>query len=106
MTTGLDDAIRWVHPSVRDLVIDFLHANDREHERFLRSGGAESITLALSVGGGVEGEREMPLLKSPDDWIAATDRVCELLRGTTPDRNTVLATLASLAETRAWGVRV
>jgi hypothetical protein len=98
VTTGPDDAVRWVHPSVRDLVIDFLQVNDRERARFLRAGGAESITLALSVGGGVEGERVMPLLKSPEDWSAATVRVCELLRGSNRERNTVLATLASVAK--------
>lgn len=72
--------IDWVHPSWRDLVIDRLREDATERRSFLRRCGTYGALLALSGGGGVSGERELPLLIDDADWDALTDRLGELLR--------------------------
>lgn len=71
--------VTWVHPSWRDLVIDQLCGDSEARQTFLRRCSIHGIALALSVGGGGEGERVLPLLSSDGDWDALTDRVLELL---------------------------
>jgi hypothetical protein len=72
--------IDWVHPSWRDLVIDELGADRDARRRFLGACGPYGALLALSRGGGKEGERTLPLLVEDGDWDAFTDRVGKLLR--------------------------
>jgi hypothetical protein len=67
--------IEWVHPSWRDLVIEHL-ANDRTARlRFLSRCNLHGAALALSVGGGRDGQRRLPLLVNDADWDALTDRI-------------------------------
>jgi hypothetical protein len=73
------DAVTWVHPSWRDLVIDELAASAEARHRFLGSCGLDGLLLALSVGGGGAGERALPLLVGDADWDAATGRLERLL---------------------------
>jgi len=71
--------VAWVHPSWRDLVIEEL-ATDKEARRaFLRGCSVEGILLALSTGGGVTGERSLPLLIEDADWDLAGDRAVGFL---------------------------
>ena len=58
----------WMHPSWRDLIIDHLADNPKSRFDFLGSCGPNGIQLALSWGGGVQGERRRPLLDTAEDW--------------------------------------
>jgi hypothetical protein len=71
--------IAWVHPSWRDLVIDHLSSEHEARERFLRNCSVHGALLALSLGGGHRGERELPLLQRDADWDALTDRLYTLV---------------------------
>jgi hypothetical protein len=71
--------IGWVHPSWRDLVIDELHANQADRQRFLSACGVYGVLLAFSREGGPAGERSLPLLSGDRDWDALGDRIAELL---------------------------
>jgi hypothetical protein len=71
--------VAWVHPSWRDLVIDHLSSDRASRERFLRNCSVHGALVALSIGGGVTGDREIPLLRDDSDWDALTDRLYELV---------------------------
>jgi hypothetical protein len=71
-------SVGWVHPSWRDLVISQLADDPVARSRFLERGGLEGILLALSVGGGVSGERVLPLLRDDADWDTAAARIARL----------------------------
>lgn len=71
--------IGWVHPSWRDLVIDELRSDSTARLRFLETCGANGAMLALSLQGGVTGERTLPLLNSDADWDQLGDRLHQLL---------------------------
>jgi hypothetical protein len=70
--------VAWVHPSWRDLVIDYLAHHDAVRARYLRSSSIHGTLLALSAEGGADGERRLPLLRRDRDWDAVSDRVFEL----------------------------
>jgi hypothetical protein len=72
--------IGWVHPSWRDLVIEELRGDPDARHRFLSVSGVDGVTLALSLAGGVAGERAMPLMIADADWDALGDRLHELRR--------------------------
>lgn len=67
--------VEWVHPSWRDLVIDHLAADPAARERFLSRCGVHGLLLSLSVAGGRDGQRRLPLLIRDADWDTLTDRV-------------------------------
>jgi hypothetical protein len=69
--------IDWVHPSVRDVVIEHLSGSSEDRHRFLRRTNEAGIALALSIGGGSGGERIRPLLRSPEDWEILGARLLE-----------------------------
>lgn len=71
--------IAWVHPSWRDLVIDHLSSEHEARQRFLRNCSVHGTLLALSLGGGHRGERQLPLLQRDADWDALTDRLYTLV---------------------------
>ncbi len=62
--------IDWVHPSYRDLIIDQLMSNRPMRLTYLRTGGVNVITLAISQVGGTAGERRFPLLPDLESWEA------------------------------------
>ena len=66
--------VAWVHPSWRDVVIDELASDTDARRSFLRDCSVEGIFLALSTGGGVSGERSLPLLVDDADWDLVGDR--------------------------------
>lgn len=70
--------VQWVHPSWRDLVIDHLAADEEARAHFLSCCSAHGVLLALSSGGGTQGERQLPLLAGDADWDTLTDRVHHL----------------------------
>jgi hypothetical protein len=73
-------SVAWVHPSWRDLVIDRLDADPAGRAAFLASCGLEGALLALSVAGGVAGERSLPFLVEDADWDAFLGRVGGLVQ--------------------------
>ena len=71
--------VAWVHPSWRDLVIEELATDNDARRAFLRDCSIEGILLALSTGGGVTGERSLPLLIDDADWDLVGDRATGFL---------------------------
>jgi hypothetical protein len=62
--------ISWVHPSYRDLVIDFVSKDRPMRLQYLKKGGLPAIALALSQEGGATGQRLFPLLRDAESWMA------------------------------------
>lgn len=71
--------VAWVHPSWRDLVIEELTTDTEARRAFLRECSLEGILLGLSTGGGVTGERSLPLLIDDADWDLVGDRAAGFL---------------------------
>src|SRR4051794_27688522 len=71
---------QWVHPSWRDLVIEYLVGNAAERAHFLEHMSIHGILLAISGGGGAEGTREFPLLVDAKDWSLLAE-VCARVAG-------------------------
>jgi hypothetical protein len=67
--------VTWVHPSWRDLVISELVRDGELRRRFLRHCGVDGAALALSSGGGNDGDRVRPLLIEDADWDALGDNL-------------------------------
>ncbi|MGZ6616847.1 MAG: hypothetical protein ACXVFQ_20775 [Solirubrobacteraceae bacterium] len=67
--------IEWVHPSWRDLVIEHLAEDSTARLRFLSRCSVHGAALALSVAGGRDGKRQLPLMIDDADWDALTDRI-------------------------------
>ena len=88
--------VTWVHPSWRDLVIEELATDSDARRAFLRDCSIEGILLALSTGGGVTGERSLPLLIDDADWDLVGDRSAGLLPEL--DDPTVVRLLTALSE--------
>jgi hypothetical protein len=88
--------VKWVHPSVRDMVIEELMTNDVERSHFLRHSSPVGLALALSVAGGRSGTRLFPLMRSDSDWSDVAERSAHvLLHGNLDDRSTLLSALAT-----------
>jgi hypothetical protein len=75
-----DGGIGWVHPSWRDLVIRDIAGDPPGRSRFLRVAGIDGVELAVSVGGGARGQRNLPLAVDDADWDVLTTRTLELAR--------------------------
>lgn len=71
--------VTWVHPSWRDLVIEELSRDGELRRRFLRNCGVDGAALALSSGGGIDGDRLRPLLTEDADWDALGDGLHHLV---------------------------
>jgi hypothetical protein len=96
-------SVTWVHPSWRDLVIDELAADAAARRHFLERCSLDGLLLALSVGGGRDGERELPLLVADVDWDAAGDRLHALVPELADDE--LFRLLAGLREAVGSGPR-
>lgn len=84
----------WIHPSWRDVVIEHLMKRPAERRRFLSRCGMTGVELALSVSGGTAGERERPLLRSDEDWLALRRHVIALVPEMSPrDHHVLLAAI-------------
>jgi hypothetical protein len=71
-------SVEWIHPSVRDLVIEHLVTHDADRADFLRKASTDGLVLALSTAGGRHGDRALPLLRKDDDWRALRERASEV----------------------------
>lgn len=60
-------SVTWIHPSWRDLIIDSLAAARIERKAFLSKCSSTGLNLAISVGGGADGERCSPLIVDQND---------------------------------------
>jgi hypothetical protein len=89
------DAVDWIHPSWRDLVIEQLADDAAVRRRFLERCSIDGVLLALSSGGGASGERQLPLLWEDSDWDALGGRLHGLLDSL--DDRQLLRLLAALA---------
>ena len=87
----------WVHPSVRDAVIEYLMVHDAERTQFISTASIDGCLLSLSSAGGASGERRLPLLVSARDWSLLSDRLVDLLvRGSARDRIQLMAGINSI----------
>jgi hypothetical protein len=68
----------WIHPSIRDLVIDYLVETTPERHEFLSTCSTSGVSLAMSIGGG-EGTRVFPLLLDTDDMSILKRRISKLV---------------------------
>lgn len=91
MTLHSDSQVDWVHPSVRDLAIDYLGDHDAERRAFLSTTTPAGLILALSTGGGATGQRTFPLLVTDADWDVVTTRLEELVSTDTAEDRLALA---------------
>jgi hypothetical protein len=67
--------VDWVHPSVRDTVIEYLMDHDFDRQRFLATANASGAVMALSTAGGAQGTLQRPLLRDIGDWDALSETV-------------------------------
>ena len=68
------ESIDWVHPSCGDMVAIELSDNPKDRTHFLTHCDISGLKYAVSVGGGSEGSKVLPLLKSPKDWAIFKSR--------------------------------
>jgi hypothetical protein len=73
------NTVSWIHPSMRDVVIDHLMSRDADRAQFLRSIGYPAIMLAISSAGGASGDRSFPLLRRSEDWAIFLTRLDEVV---------------------------
>jgi len=89
--------VTWIHPSCQDLTIEELARSAKDRHRFLTHCARDGLEKALSVAGGSEGKRILPLLITDDDWQLLGKRCISLL-GSTNDSVTLLCrSLSSLS---------
>lgn len=87
------DAVTWVHPSWRDLVIEVVARCPERRRRFLAAAGVEGLLVALSTAGGA-GERAFPLLVDDADWDELGGRLTVLATDVAePELHRILLTL-------------
>jgi len=93
----------WVHPSWRDVVIDFLMSHQNDRQRFLRRCDVAGLELALSVSGGATGEREQPLMQTAEDWHVLRRRMLELVPHLSQNRHRALLQALQVSVTTSQG---
>jgi hypothetical protein len=76
-----DQQIDWIHPSYRDVVIDHLAASPNLQLAFLEKSELPGIKLALSEGGGAQGNRSFALLAAAGAWEALKGRCRAIVEG-------------------------
>ncbi len=86
----------WMHPSWRDLIIEYLGSNADARSDFLARCAPPGVLLALSTGGGSEGKRAFPLAQHQQDW----ERICEAIQRTlnAADQHSAMKVLIALAD--------
>lgn len=92
------NAIDWIHPSYRDLVIEELGADASLRSTILASISLNGLKVAVSDTSGVRGEHHYPLTKTPSDWNALREGCLRLVQNSSPELATeVLEILADAA---------
>jgi len=94
----------WIHPSIRDLVIDYLIGSKPERHNFLSNCSTSGISLAMSVGGGGEGARNFPLIIDSDDMHIVRSKVEELIEKLPSDE--LLGLMTTIHESKVRCVEV
>lgn len=97
----MSEVLDWVHPSVRDVVIEHLTVSHDDRIRFLSTTDVSGIALALSIAGGVSGERTQPLLQNEEDWSILLGRVVELVATGRVDSHVALMRQVNVAHGEA-----
>jgi len=82
----MKEAISWMHPSYRDLIIDELISDDDLRKQFLKNMTVQGIKLAISDTGGQEGRRRLPLITDSESWKLLRSR-CVQISATLDDRD-------------------
>ena len=101
--------IDWIHPSVRDLVIEQLSNSSSAREAFLETVSIPGIKLAISDTGGAEGDRYLPLLQADSDWDILEKRCLFLISESTQPsslREILLAFASALPEAQSEDIRL
>jgi hypothetical protein len=88
----------WVHPSMRDLVINYLVNNRNSRIEFLSKCSLGGISLALSIGGGSEGTRTFPLITDMNDQAILIKRIEDLIKIINLDKLVLLLETISAAK--------
>ena len=87
----------WMHPSMRDLLINHLMEHESERRQFIANAGLDGFLLAISSEGGVKGERQFPLLRDAADWAKLEERASQLPSELEPHRAPLMLTSLSQA---------
>lgn len=79
--TTSDITYSWIHPSWRDLIIEYLATHQIERREFLTNCTLPGIMLALSTAGGQYGERQTPFLSREEDVLALISTLKRVISG-------------------------
>jgi hypothetical protein len=71
----------WIHPSWRDLIIEYLAMHQIERHEFLSNCALPGVMIALSTAGGQYGERQTPLLSRREDKTALVSTINRIVLG-------------------------
>lgn len=74
------ELVSWIHPSWRDLVIEELGQNRKFRKKFLSRCSYLGFIIALSIGGGATGQRDLPLLLDMEDLDLSISQISELIK--------------------------
>ncbi len=95
--------IDWIHPSCRDLAIEELSECEQDRARFLQNCSETGLVLASSVGGGLKGERDLPLLLTNNDWEYFRLRGMKVLSSTPILLNSIWKNYTALLQKKQTG---
>lgn len=84
--------IEWIHPSVRDTVIEYLMDHEVERGAFIKSATANGLAMSMSSAGGAQGARVFPLLRTGGDWALLREALARIGRTLDPAPVSTLAT--------------
>lgn len=91
--------VKWIHPSLRDLVIEEVSQSPYIRRNFLLHCGPTGLRLSLSHGGGAEGKRSLPFLHEPADWDSMRTRLEEIAeKGGHGTISAIIAELGAVAQ--------
>jgi hypothetical protein len=92
---------KWSHPSYRDIAIDELTSEPAYRSHFLNHCSINGIKIAISWLGGLHGARNLPLLKTEEDWASLGSRA-EILASAGIDVLTVIVSSLSIGIKHGW----
>lgn len=84
--------LEWIHPSVRDTVIEYLMDHESDRGAFLKSASVSGLSMSMSLAGGAQGGRVFPLLRTGGDWALLREALVRHGSGLTPHAVVTLAT--------------
>lgn len=88
-----EEAVDWVHPSWRDLVVEEVARSPERRRRFLARAQLDGLLVAMSTAGGA-GQRVFPFLVDDGDWDELAGRLAALARDAAePDLHRLLLSI-------------